>query len=84
MGVEPIRCCHHGILSPARLPIPSRRHTVFLPKGNGTIVAQLFGDYNQFFSVFSSEETDFSLLLSSSASVFEVIIYDQLQVSIFL
>ena len=25
MGVEPIRCCHHGILSPARLPIPSRR-----------------------------------------------------------
>lgn len=26
MGVEPIRCCHHRILSPARLPIPSRRH----------------------------------------------------------
>lgn len=26
IGVEPIRCCHHGILSPARLPIPSHRH----------------------------------------------------------
>ena len=25
MGVEPIRCCHHGILNPARLPVPSRR-----------------------------------------------------------
>jgi hypothetical protein len=25
MGVEPIRCCHHRILNPARLPIPSRR-----------------------------------------------------------
>ena len=24
-GVEPARCCHHGILSPARLPIPSHR-----------------------------------------------------------
>ena len=26
IGVEPIRCCHHWILSPARLPIPSHRH----------------------------------------------------------
>ena len=25
VGVEPTRCCHHGILSPARLPVPSRR-----------------------------------------------------------
>jgi hypothetical protein len=25
-GVEPARCRHHWILSPARLPIPSRRH----------------------------------------------------------
>ncbi len=25
VGVEPTRCCHHRILSPARLPIPSHR-----------------------------------------------------------
>ena len=31
VGVEPTRCCHHGILSPARLPIPSSRR-------NGIIV----------------------------------------------
>ena len=24
-GVEPVRCRHHWILSPARLPIPSHR-----------------------------------------------------------
>ena len=30
MGVEPIRCCHHGILNPARLPIPSRRHNTYM------------------------------------------------------
>ncbi len=29
VGVEPTRCCHHWILSPARLPIPPQRH-VFL------------------------------------------------------
>lgn len=33
MGVEPIRCCHHGILSPARLPIPSRRRNLVCPTG---------------------------------------------------
>ena len=37
IGVEPIRCCHHGILSPARLPIPSRRH-------NKAIIAQPKGE----------------------------------------
>ena len=26
IGLEPIRCCHRGILSPLRLPIPPRRH----------------------------------------------------------
>ena len=26
VGVEPTRCCHHEILSLARLPIPSHRH----------------------------------------------------------
>ncbi len=26
-GIEPARCCHHGILSPARLPVPSLRLT---------------------------------------------------------
>ena len=26
-GVEPARCRHHRILSPARLPIPSHRHS---------------------------------------------------------
>ena len=31
-GVEPARCCHHGILSPARLPIPS--HRLRIAKGN--------------------------------------------------
>ena len=25
VGLEPTRCCHHGILSPARLPIPPHR-----------------------------------------------------------
>lgn len=30
MGVEPIRCYHHGILNPARLPIPSRRHNAII------------------------------------------------------
>ena len=24
-GIEPVRCCHHGILSPGRLPIPPQR-----------------------------------------------------------
>ena len=27
VGVEPTRCCHHRILSPARLPIPSHRQS---------------------------------------------------------
>lgn len=26
IGVEPIRCCHRGILSPLRLPVPPYRH----------------------------------------------------------
>ena len=25
-GLEPVRCCHRGILSPLRLPIPPHRH----------------------------------------------------------
>ena len=25
-GLEPVRCCHRGILSPLRLPISPRRH----------------------------------------------------------
>ena len=25
-GIEPVRCCHHGILSPGRLPVPPQRH----------------------------------------------------------
>ena len=28
VGVEPTRCCHHEILSLARLPIPSHRHFI--------------------------------------------------------
>lgn len=28
-GIEPARYCYHGILSPARLPIPSRRHMIY-------------------------------------------------------
>ena len=27
-GIEPVRCCHHGILSPGRLPVPPRRHNI--------------------------------------------------------
>ena len=27
-GVEPVRCLHHWILSPARLPIPSHRQNI--------------------------------------------------------
>ena len=26
-GIEPVRCRHHGILSPARLPVPPLRQT---------------------------------------------------------
>ena len=26
-GIEPVRCCHRGILSPLRLPIPPQRHS---------------------------------------------------------
>ena len=25
-GIEPVLCCHNRILSPARLPVPPRRH----------------------------------------------------------
>ncbi len=25
-GLEPARCCHRGILSPLRLPIPPHQH----------------------------------------------------------
>lgn len=25
-GLEPVRCCHRGILSPLRLPISPQRH----------------------------------------------------------
>ena len=28
-GLEPSRYCYHGILSPARLPVPPPRHSVF-------------------------------------------------------
>ena len=28
-GVEPVRCCHRGILSPLRLPIPPHRRGFF-------------------------------------------------------
>ena len=28
-GLEPVRCCHRGILSPLRLPIPPLRHMFF-------------------------------------------------------
>ena len=32
-GIEPVLCCHNRILSPARLPVPPRRHcTVYLYK----------------------------------------------------
>ena len=27
-GLEPVRCCHRGILSPLRLPISPQRHAV--------------------------------------------------------
>ena len=42
MGVEPIRCCHHGILNPARLPIPSRRHNVIILAHQRKIVKSSF------------------------------------------
>ena len=29
IGIEPIRCCHHWILSPARLPVPPLRQSRF-------------------------------------------------------
>ena len=29
-GLEPVRCCHRGILSPLRLPIPPHRHMCLL------------------------------------------------------
>ena len=32
MGVEPTRYCYHGILNPARLPIPPRRRMAILAK----------------------------------------------------
>ena len=28
-GIEPVRCCHHGILSPGRLPVPPQRRFFF-------------------------------------------------------
>ena len=34
-GVEPARCRHHGILSPARLPIPSFRRKWYCITGRG-------------------------------------------------
>ena len=30
-GVEPVRCCHRGILSPMRLPIPPHRQNLEAP-----------------------------------------------------
>jgi hypothetical protein len=27
-GIEPVRCRHHRILSPARLPVPPLRHNI--------------------------------------------------------
>ena len=32
-GIEPVRCCHHGILSPGRLPVPPHRHVVVARPG---------------------------------------------------
>ena len=34
-GIEPVRCRHHRILSPARLPVPPRRHAIKLQMGRG-------------------------------------------------
>ena len=29
-GIEPVRCRHHGILSPARLPVPPHQHISYI------------------------------------------------------
>ncbi len=36
-GLEPARCRHHRILSPARLPIPPLRHLVSMQMQNVTL-----------------------------------------------
>ena len=37
-GIEPVRCCHRGILSPLRLPVPPYRHK---QQGRGYCAAPL-------------------------------------------
>ena len=67
-GVEPIRCCHHGILSPARLPIPSRRRNYRLRIiCNGSIISHKPQYYKYFFHhIFTFfEEISFPALSSS-------------------
>ena len=34
-GLEPVRCCHRGILSPLRLPIPPQRQMLEAPSRFG-------------------------------------------------
>ena len=55
-GIEPVRCCHRGILSPLRLPIPPqrqeenmRRRTAVLRKRFLRIIAQKEVESNSFF-----------------------------------
>ena len=33
-GIEPVRCRHHRILSPARLPVPPLRHMAINHNGD--------------------------------------------------
>ena len=40
-GIEPVRCCHHRILSPARLPVPPHQHDNHLVI-NGTYRARTY------------------------------------------
>ena len=40
-GIEPVRCCHHRILSPARLPVPPHQHDN-LQVINGTYRARTY------------------------------------------
>ena len=44
VGLEPTRCCHHGILSPARLPIPPQRQICRMDsiQQNGTYRARTY------------------------------------------
>ena len=51
IGVEPIRCRHHWILSPARLPIPSHRRLLRYYNSFGCKLQPLFCIFLNFFQI---------------------------------